>query len=60
MEKSFVKENCKPGTSECCRYLIIGRGWECAKGTSLKKLLDTRVKEGSMHAVGDNCEGVTT
>lgn len=53
----YVKEKCKPGTSECCRYLVMGSGWQCAKLTEHKKTLDDRVAAGTMRAVGDNCEG---
>ena len=53
-----VKEICKPGTTECCRYLVVGGdGFECAKHTSLKGILDTRAEVGQMRATGDNCDG---
>ena len=53
-----VTEICKIGMGkECCRYLGIGKGFECLKSTSLAKLLDDRVKAGTMYAQGDNCDG---
>lgn len=58
INEDLVKETCKPGTKDCCRYLMMGSGWECAKLTGLKYLLDARVAEGSIRAVGDNCPGV--
>lgn len=49
---------CKPGTEECCRYLTMtASGWECAKNTALKGILDARVGAGTMRATGDNCDG---
>lgn len=58
MDDKFVKTICKPGTSECCRYLAMDKdGWDCLKNTSLKSLLDERVKLGTINAVGDNCPG---
>jgi hypothetical protein len=53
-----VAKVCKPGKKDCCRYLTMsGKGWECAKLTSFKSLLDDRVKAGTIRAIGDNCEG---
>lgn len=55
-----IKEICKIGQgNECCRYLIIGNGFECAKGTDLQQHLDLRVKTLSITARGDNCNGKT-
>ena len=49
---------CKMGQGvDCCRYLICGgNGFECAKTTSLKDIIDTRVNQ--MNAKSDNCGGV--
>ena len=54
-----VKDICRIGQGlDCCRYLIAGReGFECAKLTSLKKLLDDRVLQDNITAQGDNCNG---
>jgi len=55
-----VKKFCKLGTIFCCRYLV-GRkdSFECAKGLpEIKILLDQRVKNGTIRAVGDNCDGI--
>ena len=53
------KTVCKPGTRECCRFLTCGAGgFECAKLTELRTLLDFRVSQGQMNATGDNCEGL--
>lgn len=56
-----IEKFCQPGKAECCRYLMMGgEGWECAKlQPALKLVLDDRVKEGTIRAVGDNCEGKT-
>ncbi len=51
---------CKIGQIECCRYLTVGgAGFACEKHTSLRSLLDARVADGKMRAIGDNCEGIT-
>ena len=57
--KDHVKNVCKMGQrNECCRYLTIGSGgFECAKHTSLKSVLDIRVATETIVARGDNCEG---
>lgn len=53
-----IENVCKPGKVDCCRYLMMGDGWECAKlDQPFKVLLDERVKSGTIRAVGDNCEG---
>lgn len=58
LKDNYVMFTCKPGTTECCRYLVMGGGgFQCAKFTSNKKILDDRVAAGTMRAVGDNCEG---
>lgn len=47
---------CKMGQgAECCRYLVFGPGFACAKLTMLKYTLDARGT--SMSAQGDNCDG---
>lgn len=53
---------CKLGQmgAEVCSYLVITGGKiACAKGTSIQfqRIIDTRREEGSMVAMGDNCEG---
>jgi hypothetical protein len=53
-----VKEVCKPGSPDCCRFLVCGaKGFECAKLTELRNTLDFRANIGQMTARGDNCEG---
>jgi hypothetical protein len=57
----YVKEVCKPGTYDCCRYLTMGaKGWSCEKHSEFRPLLDQRVRAGTMRAVGDNCEGIAS
>lgn len=42
----------------CCRFLLLGsEGLECAKLSTMRRLLDTKAEAGSMVAVGDNCDG---
>lgn len=54
-----VETVCLPGKPACCRYLVMGpAGFECAKHTSFKAMLDSRVAAGTMRAVGDNCKGM--
>lgn len=54
-----LEKVCKIGQSGCCRYVALGpNGFECEKHGSLKKVLDDRVAEGQMRAVGDNCKGL--
>jgi len=54
------KNVCKPGQGhDCCRYVVAsGSGIECAKHSSLRKILDERVIAEEMVARGDNCAGV--
>lgn len=54
-----VKDVCKLGAGKAtCRYLSMGpNGFRCEKASSLRGYLDKRVEEGSMGAIGDNCEG---
>jgi len=56
-----IKNVCKIGQgNECCRYLVMGgRGFECAKHTSLATTLDLRVETETIVARGDNCDGKT-
>jgi hypothetical protein len=56
---TYIKDTCKIGQGhDCCRYLIMGsKGFECAKVTILKAHLDERVRQESIVARGDNCEG---
>ena len=54
-----VKDVCKIGQgNDCCRYLMVGMdGFECAKNTELKHILDNRVEKNTITSRGDNCEG---
>jgi hypothetical protein len=57
---TYLINICKLGRGrECCRYLVAGRRFECAKLTPLKETIDARVAARSFSAQGDNCEGVT-
>jgi hypothetical protein len=52
-------EVCKIGQrAECCRFLIYGDGFECAKNSSLHADITARVVDGSMGSRGDNCGGL--
>lgn len=55
----YVKETCKLGKlHDCCRYLVCGvDGFACEKFGEFKDLLDKRVKDETIVARGDNCEG---
>ncbi|MGB7240679.1 MAG: hypothetical protein WBC93_01155 [Sulfitobacter sp.] len=55
MDDEFVKDTCKVGQgATCCKYLMMGNGWECAKASpSMKSTIDAR----DMNAKGDNCPG---
>lgn len=58
MDDAYVKETCKPGTSECCAYLIHGAdGWRCGKNSGVRFAIDLRLAEGTMRATGNNCDG---
>ena len=54
-----VKDTCKIGQGQdCCRYLVVGgQGFECAKYTDNKSLLDARAINGDMTARSNNCKG---
>ena len=57
LSKEQVENVCKRGQGKaCCRYLIFGQGFQCAKLTSFKDMIDGRVN--IMVAQSDNCEGV--
>lgn len=59
LEMPYVKFTCKIGQGhDCCRYLVMGTGgFECAKLTEMKGLLDKRVNDHTITARGDNCDG---
>lgn len=59
MNDEKLKEICKIGLGkDCCRYLIMSAdGFQCAKFTSLRTVLDFKVWNKQMEAQGDNCEG---
>lgn len=54
-----VKSICKPGTHECCAYLVLGgEGFECAKLLpGIKMQIEKRLVAGTIRAAGDNCSG---
>ncbi|HWY13075.1 MAG TPA: hypothetical protein VN026_17190 [Bacteroidia bacterium] len=52
----YVMDVCKMGQgTNCCRYLGMGKGWECLKESGLKSTIDVQTK--SMTAKSDNCKG---
>ena len=59
IDAEFVAMTCRPGSSQCCRYLARSPavGWVCVKWTQYREILDKRVVEGTINATGDNCEG---
>lgn len=60
MTDDYVKSACKLGCGKyCCRYLAMDAdGWDCLKLTPMRKMLDERVRLGTIRATGDNCVGV--
>ena len=59
MFDNYISTVCRIGQGhECCRYLMMGgKGFECAKLTGVKGILDKRVEEETITARGDNCDG---
>lgn len=59
--KEHVVNVCKLGCGEeVCAYLALtSDGWTCLKTTSMRGLVDQRLRNGEMTAKGDNCEGVS-
>ena len=57
MDDEYVVEVCLLGKgAECCRYLMRSPdGWECAKVSGMKDVIDARASR--MRAQGDNCAG---
>ena len=57
--EAYVREVCRIGQGHaCCRYLTMGAGgWDCAKNTSIRRILDERVVMENIVARGDNCPG---
>ncbi len=42
-----------------CRYICLtANGHICVKKTPIKEMLDERVKNNKMKAIGDNCAGL--
>ena len=53
----YVERVCKRGQgAECCKYLLMGVGWECAKTSGAKLAIDL-VWNDTHTAQGDNCKG---
>lgn len=51
-----AKDICKYGRGpEACRYLMMGDGLHCAKGSDFQSAIDERAPD--MRAQGDNCSG---
>jgi len=53
-------KTCKLGCgSETCAYLSVGpEGWMCLKASSMRGLIEERLRNGEMGASGDNCDGI--
>lgn len=57
---NHLKEICKIGQrKDCCRYITCGsNGFECAKHTAMKGVLDFKADSKMLTAQSDNCEGL--
>jgi hypothetical protein len=55
-----VKDICKVGQGrKCCRYLLAGaEGFECAKLTEIKPVIDKKVRAGTFTSRGRGCLGI--
>ncbi len=59
IDRETLKTKCLIGQgAKTCRYIAIGSYLECLKHTSAKGFLDKRVRQESITARGDNCEGI--
>lgn len=57
MPIEHVNEVCRIGTEECCAFLTVSEGFECAKGSPIEAVIWGRLAAGTMRATGDNCDG---
>lgn len=55
-----IKKVCKIGQgADCCKYLVMGKGFECMKfDPANKKVIDDNWKTTPHIAQGDNCDGL--
>ena len=59
MVTDYVKNICKIGQGkDCCRYLIFGTGFECAKLTTVSRIIDVHATLPSYTSKGNNCDGL--
>jgi hypothetical protein len=60
--KLHIDTVCKLGQGpECCSYLTMGAGgFECAKDTAMKLVIEARRVQRSIVAMGDGCDGWST
>lgn len=56
---TIVRDTCKIGQgAECCKYLVMGNGFECMKvDPANKNIIDTNWANHEHVAQGDNCDG---
>ena len=58
ISEEHLREVCKIGQGKaCCRYMGVSDRFECLKHSSVKDALDSRARNNTMTAQGDNCDG---
>lgn len=59
MDDKRLKKICKLGQGvKTCRYATVGnKGFECARGTNLERVIDRKVERGEFSAESINCDG---
>ena len=60
MVSNQIKNVCKIGQGEkCCKYLVMGKNWECMKASKENKnVIDSNWATTPHVSQGDNCEGI--
>ena len=60
ISKKHLEHICQINTGEACRYIsaISKKHFVCIKNSPIQPMVDKWVKEGSIGALNDNCDGL--
>lgn len=57
IDSEHLEKVCKIGKQDCCKYILMGSGFVCAKDTGDSTRIHALSQAEHFRAKNDNCEG---
>lgn len=59
IDNEHLQNVCKIGKADCCKYVLMGSGFVCAKDTGDATRIHALSQAEHFRAKSDNCQGYT-